>query len=109
MKLKVQYYTLEQICNLYEVKKEELVYGTENNDVGNRKLNQAVYSLLDEVVDKFKQLLIKQKGKKEANLSLKDYQAFFLKEFLLRNYMEFSNLFERTLLRNLAFKIDEQL
>ena len=109
MKLKAQYYTIQQICNLYDVKKDELVYFSQTVESRDRKLHQAVYALLDEVIDKFKQLLIKQKDRKDAKFTLKKYQAFFLKEFLLNNHMDFTNLFEQTLLRNLAFKIDEQL
>ncbi|AUC14345.1 hypothetical protein BTO06_03950 [Tenacibaculum sp. SZ-18] len=109
MKLKVQYYTIQQICNLYDAKKDELVYQGQMIEANDRKFHQALYGLLDEVIDKFKQLLIKQKDKKDAKLTLKKYQAFFLKEFLLKNHMEFTNLLEQTLLRNLAFKIDEQL
>jgi hypothetical protein len=102
-----QYYTLNAICTLFDVIKEN--HTSYPIEIQNFKYQSAVIDLLEELIIKFKKKLISKPNSPIFSFKISYYQAFFLAQFLFENHLEFKGVAERTLLNNLALKIDESL
>lgn len=106
-KIEAQYYTIDTICNLYQVKKDE--YASTPIEIEDYKQQKAVFNLLDKVILKFRKSLLNNEHKKVLKFKIEYYQAFYLSRFLYQNYTEYTGIAEQTLLQHLAFNIDKEL
>ncbi len=103
---KIQHYTLECICNLYD--------GVQENDTPTEiqltKEYKSAANILDLLmIDLKKKLLSKSKSKKPFKLSLEYYQSYFLINFISAHGSFFIGILERTLLQQFTEKIHQQL
>ncbi len=103
--IQIQFETLKNICELYDVIKDE--FDITKECIENHKPIKANFDLLDEVFKKFKKKLVDDKSKNK--FTLKNYQAYYLSEFIFKHCVCFHGIFEQTLTRTLAKKIDEKL
>lgn len=106
---KIQYYTLECICNLYDGIQE--VHAVTPLDLHFTKNYKASKSVVSSLILKFKkQLLSKASNCKPFKISLEYYQAYFLITFISAYGDTFyKGILELTLLSQFIEKLDRQL
>lgn len=105
---KIQYYTLECICNLYDGVNE--ILATSPNEFQFTTEYRAAENVVNLLIVKFKtKLLKKSKDCKPFKVSLEYYQAYFLINFISANGSFFKGILERTLLQQFTEKIHQQL
>ena len=105
---KIKYCALECVCNLYDFAKDTTYASL--TEIEATKNYKAALNILDLQVIKFKKkLLTKDSNCKPFKVSLEYYQAYFLVNFIFANLDFFNGLYERTLLRNFASKLNQQL
>lgn len=107
IKIEHHYYTIQCICDLYDVvKKETLSAICEAEEL---KQNRVIFSLLHKVILKFKTKLLNSNTNEQLEFNLEYYQAYHLIAFLLENNTRFTGLAEQNALQQLAWKIDSKL
>ena len=105
--IKIQYYTLECICVLYDGVIEE---SSQFSKIQTSKEYKATLNIVHLLVVKFKKkLLSKPANCKPFKISLEYHQAFYLINFISANGSFFKGIFENTLLLQITRKIHQEL
>lgn len=107
LKQKVQYYTLDCLCNLFDVVVEES--STYPSEMQQTKEYKAVLDLIQKIIIKFKKKLLDKDKNQTFTISLEYHQAFFLSKFLNANITRIYGMAEQNLLFNLAMNLDQKL
>lgn len=108
MKIKVQYYTLECLCSLYDgVTEYDNVCITEFSF---SKEYRAIKDIINKLFIKFKKkLLDKESTCKPFNLNFEYHQAYFLVNFISANIEFLQGILEKNLLLQLTSKLHQEL
>ncbi|CAA0144800.1 conserved hypothetical protein [Tenacibaculum maritimum] len=107
IKVEIQNYTLNCLCNLHDVVIEEAsLYPAE---IETTKEYKAVLGLVDKVIIKLKKKLLDKRSASTFSFGLEYYQAYYLVQFLFANIQRIRGITEQTILFNLAMKIDQEL
>ena len=103
--IKPNHETLKLICDLYDVSKGQ--FDKEQLDLSEIKYLEVLEDLLGEMIVKFKKKLLENKS--AYQFQLKKYQVYFLSRFIYENYEKYQGIFEKTLMRKFADRMDIQL